>query len=123
MRGLPSLSFMYLFPKGTRIYRTNRIRTYVYFGSCCQWFQSQTANIDVREIDTHLRAALYKVGSKADINDLDIWGKTFVTTNDLSVADFDPQSAPFLSFVSQQNVPCYPQSAPFLSAKCPSLST
>ena len=42
------------------------------------WFQSQTANIDVREIDTHLRAALYKVGSKADINDLDIWGKTFV---------------------------------------------
>ena len=47
------------------------------------WFQSQTANIDVREIDTHLRAALYKVGSKADINDLDIWGKTFVPTNDL----------------------------------------
>lgn len=47
------------------------------------WFQSQTANIDVREIDTHLRAALFKVGSKADINDLDIWGKTFVPTNDL----------------------------------------
>jgi len=47
------------------------------------WFQSQTANIDVREIDTHLRAALYKVGSKADIKDLDIWGNTFVPTNDL----------------------------------------
>jgi hypothetical protein len=26
---------------------------------------------------------LYKVGSKADINDLDIWGDTFVPTNDL----------------------------------------
>ena len=37
----------------------------------------------------------------------------------LSVADFDPQSAPFLSFVSQQNVPFHQQSAPFLSAKCP----
>ena len=47
------------------------------------WFQSQTANIDVREIDTHLRAALYNVGSRADIKDLDIWGNTFVPTNDL----------------------------------------
>lgn len=45
------------------------------------WFTTQSANIDVREISTHMRADLFKVGSNASDDDADlIWGKTFVPT-------------------------------------------
>ncbi len=48
------------------------------------WFTSQSANIDVKAISSHMRADLFKVGSKSDNDESDlIWGKTFVPTNDL----------------------------------------
>ena len=46
------------------------------------WFKSQSANVDVRNITTHMRAALYKIGVRAEAEEEDlIWGKSFVPTN------------------------------------------
>ena len=48
------------------------------------WFTSQSANIDVKLINTHMRSAMYKVGTNAEDDDSDLLrGKTFVPTNDL----------------------------------------
>ena len=46
------------------------------------WFKSQSANVDVRNISAHMRAALYKIGVRAEAEEEDlIWGKSFVPTN------------------------------------------
>ena len=46
------------------------------------WFKSQSANVDVRNISTHKRAALYKIGIRAEAEEEDlIWGKSFVPTH------------------------------------------